>query len=112
MSQSQRAHRRYSLASVDALVAGTVCEVLNVSADGILIDGWKNPPPLGTTGAFTIRAPLADKVESVEITGTVVRIQDDGAVALTFPSPRHDWPKILLFLDKKEQEGREEDEES
>lgn len=105
MSQSQRVNRRYSLASVDALVEGTVCKVLNVSADGILIDGWKNPPPLGTTGAFTVRAPVADKVESVEITGTVVRIQDDGAVALTFPSPRHDWPKILLFLDKQEQEG-------
>ncbi len=105
MSQSQRVNRRYSLASVDALVEGTVCKVLNVSSDGILIDGWKNPPPLGTTGAFTVRAPLADKVESVEITGTVVRIQDDGAVALTFPSPRHDWPKILVFLDKQEQEG-------
>ena len=105
MGEYKRANRRYSLASVDALVAGTVCMVLNVSQDGILIDGWENPPPLGTTGAFIVRAPLADKVESIEITGSVVRIQDDGPVALTFPSPRQDWLKILVFLDKKEQEG-------
>ncbi len=105
MNQSRRVNRRYSLASVDALVEGTICKVVNVSADGMMLDGWKNPPPWGTTGAFTVRAPVADKVESVEITGTVVRVQDDGAVALTFPSPRHDWPKILVFLDKKEQEG-------
>ena len=105
MGEYKRANRRYSLASVDAVVAGTVCKVLNVSAEGILIEGWENPPPAGTTGAFTVRTPLADKVESVEITGTVVRVLDDGAVALTFQVPRHDWPKILVFLDNKEQEG-------
>ncbi len=106
MGDYQRANRRYSLASVDAVVAGVVCKVQNVSADGILIEGWENPPPADTTGVFTVRTPLADKVESVEITGTVVRVLDDGAVALNFPSPRNDWPKILVFLDKKEREGR------
>ncbi len=102
MNDFQRAHRRYSLASVDAVVAGVVCPVQNVSASGILIDGWDNPPPKGTTGTFTVRAPLGDRVESVEITGTVVRIQDDGAVALTFEEPGKDWPKLLVFLDNKE----------
>jgi|TARA_Y100000294_G_scaffold153286_1_gene152109 hypothetical protein len=38
----------------------------------------------------------------------VVRIQPDGDVALTFGSPRGDWPKLLVFLDKKEREGEEE----
>ncbi len=109
MGDYKRANRRYSLASVDAVVAGVVCKVENVSADGILIQGWKRPLPTGTTGVFTGRMPLADKVESIEITGTVVRVLGDGAVALTFPSPRHDWPKILVFLDKKEREGGAEE---
>ena len=39
MSEIQRAHRRYSLASVDAVVAGVVCPVINVSVSGILIEG-------------------------------------------------------------------------
>jgi len=108
MSEFQRAHRRYSLASVDAIVAGAVCPVRNVSATGILIDGWAAPPPEGTTGTFTVRAPLADKVPSLEITGTVVRIQDDGAVALTFESPSRDWPRLLVFLDERERQGEEE----
>ena len=102
MSEFQRAHRRYSLTSVEAIVAGVVCPVVNVSATGILIDGWAEPPPKGTSGAFIVRAPLADKVQSIEITGIVVRIQDDGAVALTFESPGRDWPRLLVFLDEKE----------
>ncbi len=109
MGDYKRANRRYSLASVDAVVAGVVCKVQNVSANGILIEGWENPPPEGTTGAFTVRTPLADKVESVEITGTVVRVLDDGAVALTFQAPLNDWPKILVFLDKKERQGQEDE---
>ena len=102
MSEFQRVQRRYSLTSVDAVVAGVVCPVINVSTSGILIEGWENPPPQGTTGAFTVRAPLQDRVESVEITGTVVRVQDDGAVALTFQTPGKDWPKLLVFLNKQE----------
>ncbi len=105
MSDFQRTHRRYSLDSVDAVVAGVVCPVVNVSATGILIDGWADPPPEGTSGTFTVRAPLADKVQSLEITGTVVRIQDDGAVALTFESPGRDCPRLLVFLDEKESGG-------
>ncbi len=109
MSEFQRANRRYSLASVDAVVAGVVCPVINVSSTGILIDGWENPPPPGTTGAFTVRAPLQDRVESVDITGTVVRVQDDGPVALTFQTPGKDWPKLLIFLDKQENQGEAEE---
>ena len=104
MSEYKRT-RRYDIDSVDAVVAGTVCRVKNVSANGILIEGWENPPPLGTTGAFTLRTPLLDKVQSMEITGTVVRVQPDGGVALTFEQPRSDWPKLLVFLDKKQREG-------
>lgn len=102
MSEFQRTHRRYSLTSVDAIVAGVVCPVVNVSTTGILIDGWASPPPEGTIGTFTVRAPRADEVQSIEITGTVVRIQDDGAVALTFESPGRDWPRLLVFLDENE----------
>ncbi len=105
MSEFQRTHRRYSLASVDVIVAGAVCPVVNVSATGILIDGWAEPPPEGTIGTFTIRAPLADKVQSIEITGTVVRIQDNGAVALTFESPGRDWSRLLVFLDEREHQA-------
>ena len=108
MSEIQRAHRRYSLASVDAVVAGVVCPVIDVSVSGILIEGWDNPPPEGTTGAFTVRAPLPDRVEFVDITGTVVRIQDDGAVALSFETPGKDWPKLLVFLDNKEHQAEAE----
>ena len=102
MSEFQRAHRRYSLSSVDAVVAGVVCKVVNVSASGILIDGWQNPPPQGITGAFVVRAPIEGKVRSLEITGTVVRILDEGAVAMTFETPGKDWPKLLVFLDEQE----------
>ena len=109
MSEFQRTHRRYNLTSVDAIVAGVVCPVVNVSTTGILIDGWTEPPPEGTSGTFTVRAPLADSVQSIEITGTVVRIQDDGAVALTFETPDKDWPRLLVFLDEKER-GEESDE--
>ncbi|MDA1091226.1 MAG: PilZ domain-containing protein [Proteobacteria bacterium] len=109
MSEFKRAHRRYGLTSVAAVVAGVVYPIQNVSATGILIEGWENPPPQGTTGMFSVRAPLADRVESVEITGTVVRVQDDGAVALKFETPDKDWPKLLIFLDKQEQLGRWEE---
>ena len=105
MSEFQRAHRRYNLTSVDAIVVGAVCPVINVSTTGILIDGWASPPPKGTSGTFTLRAPLADSVQSIEITGTVVRVQDDGAVALSFESPGRDWPRLLVFLDEKESRG-------
>ena len=109
MSEYKRVNRRYDITSVDAVVAGTVCPVKNVSVNGILIEGWENPPPLGTSGAFTLRTPLLDKVQSMEITGTVVRIQADGDVALTFESPRGDWPKLLVFLDIKDREGEDGD---
>lgn len=105
MNDFQRAHRRYSLTSVDAIIAGVICPVENVSATGILINGWDNPPPQGTTGAFSVRAPLPDRVETVAITGTVVRVQDNGAVALSFETPGKDWPKLLVFLDTLQQEG-------
>jgi hypothetical protein len=104
MSEFQRAHRRYSLSSVDAVVAGEVCPVINVSAGGILIKNWKNPPAAGTSGAFKIRVPIADGVQSIDITGIVVRIQDDGGVALSYATPGHDWPKLLEFLDLKERD--------
>jgi hypothetical protein len=107
MSEYKRVNRRYDITSVDAVVAGVVCRVRNVSANGILIAGWENPPPEGTTGAFTLRTPLLDKVQSMEITGTVVRVQPDGDVALTFEQPRNDWPKLLVFLDNKQREGEE-----
>ncbi len=42
------------------------------------------------------------------VEGLGVRIQPDGDVALTFESPRSNWPKLLVFLDKKEREGEEE----
>lgn len=102
MRELKRAHRRYSLSTVDAVVAGVVCLVVNVSSTGILIEGWKNPPPEGTTGVFTVRASAPDKVQSIEITGTVVRVQDDGGVALSFDTPGKDWPKLLVFLDNQE----------
>ena len=105
MSERQRAHPRYDLASVDALVAGVVCRVRNVSAIGVLIEGWENPPPAGTTGTFTLRTPLLEKVASMEITGTVVRVLDDGAVAMSYEMPNHAWPRLLEFLDRKEREG-------
>jgi len=103
MGEYQRAHIRYSLSAVDAVVAGVVCEVVNVSAIGILIDGWQNPPPQGTTGAFTVRAPVGDKVRHVEITGIVERIQEEGPIAMSFDMPSKDWPKLLIFLDEQEQ---------
>ncbi len=109
MSEFQRAHRRYSLTSVDAIVAGVVCPVVNVSSTGILINGWAEPPPEGTSGTFTVRSPLVDSIQSIEITGTVVRIRDDGAVALTFESPDRDWPRLLVFLDEKESGGEAEE---
>ena len=109
MSEFQRTNRRYSLTSVDAIVAGAVCPVVNVSATGILIDGWAEPPPEGTSGTFTVRAPLADKVQSIEITGAVVRVQDNGAVALTFESPGKDWPRLLVFLDENERQDEAEE---
>lgn len=105
MSERQRAHPRYDLNSVDAVVAGVVCSVINVSATGILIGGWDNPPPEGTTGAFTLRTPLLDKIESMEITGTVIRVLDDGSVAMSYEMPNHSWPRLLEFLDRKEREG-------
>ena len=105
MSERQRAHPRYDLNSVDAVVAGVVCSVVNVSATGILIGGWDNPPPAGTTGTFTLRTPLLEKIESMEIAGTVVRVLDDGGVAMSFEMPNHSWPRLLEFLDKKEREG-------
>ena len=102
MSEFQRAHQRYSLTCVDAVVAGEVCPVINVSTGGILIENWKNPPPIGTSGAFKVSAPVAGGVRTIDITGTVVRIQDDAAVAMSFTSPGHDWPKLLEFLDQNE----------
>ena len=104
MNEFKRAHQRYSLASVDAVVAGEMCPVINVSTGGILIENWKKPPDIGTSGAFKIRAPMDGSVKSIDITGTVIRIQDDGSVALSFSSPGHDWPKLLEFLDQKERE--------
>ena len=109
MNQHKRAHHRYSLSSVDAVVAGEVCPVINVSAGGILIADWNNPPVAGTTGAFKIRAPVGDGIQSIGITGTVVRVQDDGPVALSYAIPGHDWPMLLEFLDLKEREGEEKD---
>jgi len=109
MSEFNRAHHRYSLKSVDAVVAGEVCPVINVSTGGILIENWKNPPPVGTSGAFKVRAPADGSVRSIEITGTVIRLQDDGAVALSFTSPAHDWPMLLEFLDQREREAESED---
>ena len=87
------------------MVAGVVCSVINVSATGILIGGWDNPPPEGTTGTFTLRTPLLDKIESMEITGTVIRVLDDGSVAMSYEMPNHSWPRLLEFLDRKEREG-------
>ena len=107
MSEFKRAHLRYSLSSVDAVVAGEVCPVINVSAGGILIANWKNPPGAGTSGAFKIRAPVGDGVQSIDITGTVVRAQDDGPVALSYATPGHDWPMLLEFLDLKEREDED-----
>lgn len=109
MSEFKRAHRRYSLSSVDAVVAGEVCPVINVSSGGVLIENWKNPPAAGTSGAFKIRAPVADGVQSIDITGTVVRVQDNGGVALSYATPGHDWPKLLEFLDLKEREEEDRD---
>ena len=108
MSEFQRAHKRYSLSSVDAVVAGIVCKVVNVSATGILIDGWQNPPPQGTSGTFIVRAPMEGKVRSLEITGNVVRVLDDGAVAMSFETPGKAWPKLLIFLDDQELGGEED----
>ena len=67
MSEFKRAHCRYSLSSVDAIVAGEVCPVINVSAGGILIENWKNPPAAGTSGDFKIRAPVADGVQQTTL---------------------------------------------
>ncbi len=50
MSEFQRAHRRYSLSSVGAVVAGEVCPVINVSAGGILIKNWKTRLPPARRG--------------------------------------------------------------
>jgi len=105
----QRPHQRYNLTSVDAVIAGTVCPVINVSATDTLIADWDSPPPPDTAGAFIVRAPVEDRVESVEITGIVVRVQDDGAVALKFQSPDKEWPMLLVFLDKHEQQRAEGD---
>lgn len=109
MSEFKRAHRRYSLTSVDAIVAGEDCPVTNVSAGGILIENWKNPPDAGTSGAFKVRAPVGDGVQSIDITGIVVRVQPDDGVAMSYATPGHDWPKLLEFLDLKEREEDGED---
>ncbi|MBT3306209.1 MAG: PilZ domain-containing protein [Alphaproteobacteria bacterium] len=110
MNDFKRADERYSLACVGAVVAGEVCPVINVSNGGILIENWKNPPPVGTSGAFKIRAPVGGTVRSMDITGVVVRIQADGGVAMSFASPGQDWPKLLEFLDKNERDGQAEKE--
>jgi len=102
MSLSQRVHKRYDLESVEALVAGVTLRVVNVSATGILIAGWRNPPEAGTKGGFTLRAPLDGAVASMEIIGTVVRVQPDGGVALTFDMPDKSWPKLLAWIDAQE----------
>jgi hypothetical protein len=110
MIDSQRAHHRYSLSCVDVVVAGEACPVVNISSGGILIENWKNPPAQGTSGAFKVRAPVDGGVRSIDITGTVVRIQADGAVAMSFTSPGHDWPKLLEFLYQNEHQGEVESE--
>jgi len=106
MSERQRAHPRYDLASIDALVAGVACRVENVSAIGILIAGWGNPSPVGTTERFTLRTLLSSGVMSLDVTGTVVRLHDNGVVALNYDKPTPSWPRLLEFLDRKKREGQ------
>jgi len=101
MSERLRAHPRYDLASIDVLVTGVSCRVENVSATGILIVGWENPSPVGSTERFTLRTLLASGVMSMDITGTVVRWHDNGVVALNYENPTPSWPRLLEFLDRK-----------
>jgi len=106
MSDGQRAHPRYDLASIKASVAGVPCRVENVSATGILIADWEKPSPVGTTERFTLCTQLSSGVMTMDITGTVVRRHDNGIVALNYEKPTPSWPRLLEFLDRKKRDDQ------
>ena len=101
MIDDSRTDERYDLKSIETLVGGKPCELVNVSSTGVLVSGLVDAPKVGSFVELTLWVPLLGQRSPLKIDGVVVRHIDAG-VGINYATPGRTWPKLLKILDKRE----------
>ncbi len=96
---------RYDLSTVRALVGGTKHALLNVSADGLLIEGELFGIAEGEHCTITIQVQALGKWLPLPVDGRVIRIDDRGT-AINYRNATRTWDKLLTALNRREASPR------
>lgn len=100
MTREQRRAPRYNLSSLKAVVDGREHDLIDVSAEGVLIDGVEGDYAPGTPVRVTLRVPLMDKVSPLVIEARAVR-HDGRGLAANYETPNRTWPQVLRVVQAK-----------
>ena len=94
-------NKRYNLPSIHGKFEGVDCNILDISATGLMLEGIVTDHVRGDTATVSLRFPLMDKTMLLDMDGFIVRIDERG-IAMDYVSPSRTWIRILNILNMRE----------
>jgi len=97
---SQTREERYNLPDIHGKFEGVDCDLVDISASGLLLRGIVTDHVRGDTVTVNLRFPLMDKTMLMDIDGFIVRCDEKG-IAIDYVKPSRTWIKILEILNAR-----------
>ena len=95
LAADNRKTPRFAPSKVRANVNGSIMEIANISASGVLVtDGLPAWIKIGQGLVFDLNLPGHERVRSVTAQARITRIDDDG-VALQYTSAQPNWDRLM-----------------
>ena len=103
MQGKQERNKRYNLPSIHGKFEGVECNIVDISATGLLLEGIVTDHVRGDTATISLRFPLMDKTLLMDMDGFIVRCDERG-IAIDYVKPTRTWVRILDILNMRENE--------
>jgi hypothetical protein len=93
--------KRYNLPSIHGQFEGVDCNIVDISATGLLLEGIVTDHIRGDAITVSLRFPLMDKTMLMDMDGFIIRCDENG-IAIDYVKPSRTWIRILEILSLRE----------
>lgn len=91
---------RYNLPEIHGKFEGVDCNIVDISATGLFLEGIVTDHVRGDTVTMSLRFPLMDKTMLMDIDGFIIRCNEHG-IAVDYVQPSRTWVRILDILNQR-----------
>ncbi|MGB0748621.1 MAG: PilZ domain-containing protein [Magnetospiraceae bacterium] len=100
-SEDRRRFDRFELTDIRAFAGRDAFQVVNVSAEGVLLEGLDPALAEGDTLHLTLTIPIMRRIVSLPLRGRVAR-REGLSVGIHFVEPARSWSRLLELMAQRQ----------